>query len=53
MKVYKKIFVIYVNDNHLSVEWIKQQDKVTLKEFFEKYHVEIVELEEDETIYKI
>ena len=32
---------------------MKHQDKVTLKDFFEKYDVDIYELDDDETIYKI
>ena len=49
----KKFFCINVYDKNLSVSWMKHQDKVTLKDFFEKYDVDIYELDDDETIYKI
>ena len=49
----EKFFCINVYDKNLSVEWMKHQNKVTLKDFFEKYDVEIYELDDDETIYKI
>ena len=48
-----KFFCINVYDKNLSVEWMKHQEKVTLKDFFKKYRVDIYELDDDETIYKI
>ena len=48
MRVYSKKFIIYSYDDNLSIEWIVQQDKVSLEKFFNNYNVEIVEDEGDE-----
>jgi len=48
MRVYSKKFIIYSYDDNLSIEWIVQQDRVSLKKFFNNYDVEIVEDDEEE-----
>lgn len=48
MRVYSKKFIIYSYDENLSIEWIVQQDRVSLEKFFNNYNVEIVEDEGDE-----
>jgi hypothetical protein len=48
MRVYSKKFIIYSYDDNLSIEWIVQQDRVSLEKFFNNYNVEIVEDEGDE-----
>ena len=48
MRVYSKKFIIYSYDDNLSIEWIVQQDRVSLEKFFNNYNVEIVEDEEEE-----
>ena len=52
LKKVSRQFVIDVFDDSLSLSYFKQSNQ-TIEDFFKMYNVEIRELDENETIYKV